>query len=50
VKKLILLTVIVGVLAGAFLAFRWFRGETAYEEAIHDLEEGPRVEPEPAPA
>jgi hypothetical protein len=38
VKKLILLTVIVGVAAGAFFAFRWFRGETAYDDAIDDLE------------
>jgi len=38
VKKLILLTVIIGLAAGAFFAIRWFRGETAYDDAIDDLE------------
>ncbi|HLZ70935.1 MAG TPA: hypothetical protein VKV26_13620 [Dehalococcoidia bacterium] len=46
-KKLLLLTLIVGALAGAFFAFRWFRGETAYEDAVDELDE---VETTPAPA
>lgn len=49
-KKLLLLTVLVGGLAaGAFFAFRWFRGDTAYEEAVQDLEEEP-LAPTPATA
>jgi len=46
-KKLLLLTLIAGGLAGAFFAFRWFRGETAYEDAVDELEE---EEGAPAPA
>lgn len=46
-KKLLLLILIVGALAGAFFAFRWFRGETAYEDAVDELEE---EEGAPAPA
>jgi hypothetical protein len=38
-KKLVLLTLVVGALAGAFFAFRWFRGDTAYEDAVQDLDE-----------
>lgn len=46
-KKLLLLILIVGALAGAFFAFRWFRGETAYEDVVDELEE---EEGAPAPA
>jgi hypothetical protein len=38
-KKMLLLALIVAGLAGAFFAFRWFRGETAYEDAVEELEE-----------
>ncbi len=46
-KKLLLITLIVGALAGAFFAFRWFRGETAYEDAVDELDEEAGA---PAPA
>jgi uncharacterized membrane protein len=43
-KKLILVGVGCGLLAGAFFAFRWFRGETAYEQALADLDEEPALD------
>ncbi len=46
-KKVLLITVIAGALAGAFFAFRWFRGETAYEDAVDELDEEAGA---PAPA
>jgi hypothetical protein len=46
--KIVLLIVVAAALVGAFLAFRWFRGDTAYEEAVHDLDEEPQVEESPA--
>ena len=47
-KKLLLLTLVAGALAGAFFAFRWFRGETAYEDAVDELEEEEEGAPAPA--
>lgn len=40
-RKLLVLTLLGGVGAGAFFAFRWFRGDTAYEEAVRALDEEP---------
>jgi hypothetical protein len=38
-RKLLLLALLGGFLAGAFFAFRWFRGDTLYEEALRALDE-----------
>jgi flagellar basal body-associated protein FliL len=38
-KKLILLVLVIGVAAGAFMAVRWFRGDSEYEEALREFEE-----------
>jgi flagellar basal body-associated protein FliL len=38
-KKLILLVLVIGALAGAFMAVRWFRGDSEYEEALREFEE-----------
>ncbi len=42
-KKLILLAFLAGALAGMFFAYRWLRGETAFEEAVRELEAEPDV-------
>jgi hypothetical protein len=49
-KKLILLVLVTAALAGAFFAFRWFRGESEYEDAVGDLHEEPATTEAPAPA
>ena len=54
-RKLLLLALIGGVGAGAFFAFRWFRGDTAYEEAVQALDQEPletpvATQPEPEAA
>jgi hypothetical protein len=46
-RKLLLLALIGGFGAGAFFAFRWFRGDTAYEEAVQALDHEPQGEPLP---
>ena len=51
-RKLLLLVLIAGFGAGAFFAFRWFRGDTAYEEAVQALDQEPvetPVEAQPEP-
>lgn len=45
--KLILAGVGIGLLVGAFFAFRWFRGETAYEQAIQEIDQEPALEAHP---
>jgi hypothetical protein len=42
-KKAIAAGVAAGLLAGGFFTFRWFRGETVYEQAVKDLHEEGRV-------
>lgn len=46
-KKIVLLVLIAAALAGGFFAFRWFRGDTAYEEAVHELDEEPQIDESP---
>jgi len=38
-KKLILLILVIGAIAGAFMAVRWFRGDSEYEDALREFEE-----------
>ncbi len=38
-KKSILAGSAAGLLAGGFFAFRWFRGESAYEKAVQNLQQ-----------
>ncbi len=37
--KIILTGSAVGLLAGGFFAYRWFRGESAYEQAVQSLQQ-----------
>jgi hypothetical protein len=38
-KKLILLVLVISAIAGAFMAVRWFRGDSEYEDALREFEE-----------
>jgi hypothetical protein len=49
-KKLILLVLVITAVAGAFMAVRWFRGDTEYEDALHEFEEQQPMPDEGAPA
>jgi hypothetical protein len=49
-KKLILLVLVVAAVAGAFMAVRWFRGDTEYEDALREFEEQQTSTEEAAPA
>ena len=43
-KKVICAALVLGAIAGGFLLFRWFRGESDYEQAMQELDEGPAFE------
>jgi hypothetical protein len=44
-KKVIFAALVLGAIAGGFFLFRWFRGESDYEQAVQELDEGPALEP-----
>ncbi|HEY8838153.1 MAG TPA: hypothetical protein VIO16_10850 [Dehalococcoidia bacterium] len=39
--KVIVAALVLGAIAGGFFTFRWFRGESDYEQAVQELDEGP---------
>lgn len=52
-KKAIVLVLLLAALAGGFLAVRWFRGDSEYEEALREFDEQygpPETENMPAEA
>ena len=42
-KKVIFAALVLGAIAGGFFTFRWFRGESDYEQAVQELDEGPAL-------
>jgi len=38
-KILVILALVIGLAAGGFFAFRWFRGDSDFEDAVDDMEE-----------